>query len=58
MAGCVFRTVSAHRTSVGWLRYQRCVCGRLRIVEGSEVIRTAGSGGGPRPVAGARGAVR
>ncbi len=53
MVGCVFRTVSAHRTSVGWVRYQRCVCRRLRIVVGSDVVKTAGSDGGARPVASA-----
>jgi hypothetical protein len=58
MAGCVFRTVSAHRTSLGRVEYQRCVCGLLRIVVESDVVKTAASDGGARPVATAPGAAR
>ncbi|HEY4007591.1 MAG TPA: hypothetical protein VGM60_20750 [Pseudonocardia sp.] len=32
--GCRYRTVSAHPTSLGWVRYQACLCGQFRVVLG------------------------
>lgn len=29
---CNFRTISQHETSLGWVRYQACSCGRLRVL--------------------------
>jgi hypothetical protein len=32
MTDCTFVTLSAHRSSRGVVRYQRCHCGRVRIL--------------------------
>jgi hypothetical protein len=34
---CEFRTVSRHVTTAGWVRYQRCRCGRFRVLVGDVV---------------------
>lgn len=39
-AECVFHTLSEHRTSLGLVRYQMCTCGRMRILQGAEVVAT------------------
>jgi hypothetical protein len=31
-------TTSSHLTSDGWVRYQRCLCGRTRILVNAEPI--------------------
>ena len=38
MTDCTFVTVSAHRTSRGVVRYQRCHCGRVRMLLDREVL--------------------
>jgi hypothetical protein len=35
---CRFQTSSEHSTSLGRVRYQRCVCGRFRVLLGSDVL--------------------
>jgi hypothetical protein len=35
---CWFQTSSAHSTSLGRVRYQRCVCGRFRVLLDSDVL--------------------
>ncbi|MGC9538878.1 hypothetical protein [Streptomyces sp. UG1] len=44
MTACLFRTLSKHSTSLGWVRYQRCACGRLRVLLAGDVLK-----GGPAP---------
>jgi hypothetical protein len=36
---CSFQTSSEHATSLGRVRYQRCVCGRFRVLLDSDVLR-------------------
>lgn len=38
---CEFETLSEHLTSAGRVRYQRCRCGRIRVVVGDEVVARA-----------------
>jgi hypothetical protein len=35
---CTFQTSSEHSTSLGRVRYQRCVCGRFRVLLDSDVL--------------------
>jgi hypothetical protein len=35
---CRFQTSSEHSTSLGRVRYQRCVCGRFRVLLDSDVL--------------------
>jgi len=44
-ANCAFRTVSRHRTSLGWVRYQSCPCGRFRVLLEWETVKV----GRPEP---------
>jgi hypothetical protein len=36
---CNFQTLSEHSTSLGRVRYRHCVCGRLRMVLDSDVLK-------------------
>ena len=38
MIVCRFQTSSEHSTSLGRVRYQRCVCGRFRVLLDSDVL--------------------
>ena len=38
MTVCSFQTSSEHSTSLGRVRYQRCVCGRYRVLLDSDVL--------------------
>ena len=38
MTGCSFQNSSEHSTSLGRVRYQLCVCGRFRVLLGSDVL--------------------
>ncbi|MGW0842708.1 hypothetical protein ACWD26_21585 [Streptomyces sp. NPDC002787] len=44
MTSCLFFTLSKHSTSVGWVRYQRCACGHLRVLLAGDVLKD-----GPAP---------
>ncbi|MEU0247112.1 hypothetical protein ABZ192_22830 [Streptomyces sp. NPDC006235] len=44
MTACLFRTLSKHSTSLGWVRYQRCACGHLRVLLAGDVLKD-----GPTP---------
>lgn len=44
VALCAFRTLSKHATSLGWVRYQRCACGRFRVLLAGDVLKD-----GPAP---------
>ena len=44
MTSCLFLDLSKHSTSLGWVRYQRCVCGRLRVLLAGDVLKD-----GPAP---------
>ncbi|MGW0823177.1 hypothetical protein [Streptomyces sp. NPDC002845] len=44
MTACLFLTLSKHSTSLGWLLYQRCACGRLRVLLAGDVLKD-----GPAP---------
>ncbi|WP_200309282.1 hypothetical protein [Streptomyces adelaidensis] len=47
---CIFLTVSKHSTSLGWVRYQRCACGRLRVLLAGDVLKDGpGPPRGPSP---------
>jgi hypothetical protein len=35
---CRFQTSSEHSTSLGRVRYQRCICGRYRVLLDSDVL--------------------
>jgi hypothetical protein len=35
---CSLQTSSEHSTSLGRVRYQRCVCGRFRVLLNDEVL--------------------
>jgi hypothetical protein len=38
MTVCSFQTSSEHPTSLGRVRYQRCICGRFRVLLDSDVL--------------------
>ncbi|MDK1348632.1 hypothetical protein QNO09_36280 [Streptomyces sp. 378] len=44
MTSCLFLTLSKHSTSLGWVRYQRCACGRPRVLLAGDVLKD-----GPAP---------
>ncbi len=48
MTVCRFQTSSEHSTSLGRVRYQRCVCGRFRVLLDSDVLTEGPVGGSPR----------
>ena len=39
MTLCSFLTLSEHSTSLGQVRYQRCACGRLRVLLDSDLVK-------------------
>ncbi|WDV56438.1 hypothetical protein PV963_41940 [Streptomyces coeruleorubidus] len=50
MTACLFLTLSKHSTSLGWVRYQRCACGRLRVLLAGDVLKDgAAPPRGPSP---------
>ncbi|MEU7664691.1 hypothetical protein AB0B60_40320 [Streptomyces lincolnensis] len=47
MTPCLLLTSSKHSTSLGWVRYQRCACGHLRVLLAGDVLKD-----GPAPPCG------
>jgi hypothetical protein len=38
VTSCRFQTSSEHSTSLGRVRYQRCICGRYRVLLDSDML--------------------